>query len=151
MKNLLLISFSFLLSASCVSTSTTLSAIDKQVFDKEKISRYQLLIKVNQAEITGVMIVKYMNDEWRGSLVNEFGVKAFDFIASAKKCRLKNTIPFLDKWYIRKTIASDLAYLFGKVNRKREVKGKSVEWLSEDAFILKNEKHHIEYLFQPIE
>jgi hypothetical protein len=151
MKNSLLISLYLLLFAACVSTRDTSIAGDNPLFDKGKTSRYQLLIKVGSVKISGIMLLKYTADEWRGSLVNEFGVKAFDLIAPEGKCRLQNILPFLDKWYIRRTIASDLAFLLWKAGQGKPVKGKSIERLPEGAFILKNEKRHIEYLFQPVE
>jgi hypothetical protein len=49
---------------------------------------------------------------WRGTLVNEFGVKAFDFIVTPSKCELLHTIAMMNKWYIRRTIAGDLHFLF---------------------------------------
>jgi hypothetical protein len=153
MKNSLLISLCLSLFISCGSSrdaSMTASAGNNQLFDKEKVSRYQVLIKVKQSEITGIMILKYTGNEWRGSLVNEFGVKAFDFILSERKSRLQNTIPFLDKWYIRRTIASDLSFLFWDASQGKKVKGKSWERRTDGMFVLRNEKRHIEYLFQPI-
>ena len=152
MRNSLLISLCVLLFASCASTRNIPSqtTVEKSIFDTEKVSEYRVQIKINQAELSGIMIVKYMNDEWRGTLINEFGIKAFDFIAPKGKCKLQNVTPFLDKWYIRKTIESDFVYLLWD-EQKSDVKGKSFTQLSDGAFVLKNEKRGIEYLFQPIE
>jgi hypothetical protein len=101
------------------------------------------------------MVIKYvpnsLKDEWRGSLINEFGVKAFDFVALQGKCKLQNTISFLDKWYIRKTVESDFAFLLWDVAAGKVVKGKCLEQLPDGGFILKNEKRNIEYSFQLIE
>jgi hypothetical protein len=109
------------------------------------------LIKTGQAEISGIMVIKYMENEWRGSLINEFGIKAFDFIAPPGKCKLQNTISFLNKWYIRKTVESDFACLLWQAAEGKAVKGKRLEMLPDKGFILKNEKREMEYLFQYIE
>jgi hypothetical protein len=149
--NSFLFSLCLLLLASCASTRNTSATGDGLLLDKGKTSRYQLLIKTNRSEITGIMLLKYTADEWRGSLMNEFGVKAFDLTAAKGKCRLQNILPLLDKWHIRRTIASDFAFLLWKAGQEKPDKGKSLERLPDGAFLLKNEKRHITYLFQPIE
>jgi len=98
-------------------------------------------------ELTGIAMFKYMNDEWRGTVMNEFGVKAFDFVAPQGKCKLQNVLPFMDKWYIRRTIVSDFSHLLWGV----PTKGKSLAVSADGAFVLKNEKYNIEYSFQPID
>ncbi|GHT01299.1 hypothetical protein AGMMS49525_01630 [Bacteroidia bacterium] len=140
---------------SCGSTKHTAVSSEKTLFDTTAVSKFRVLIKTGQAEISGIMIVKYvpnsLKDEWRGSLINEFGVKAFDFVAPQGKCKLHNTISFLDKWYIRKTVESDFAFLLWDAANGKTVKGKHFEQLPDGDFILKNEKRDIEYSFQLIE
>ena len=152
MKNSLLISFlCSLLFVSCSSTKNTVVSPGKILFDTSDISRYRVLIKTGQAEISGIMLIKYINNEWRGSLVNEFGIKAFDFISPEGKCKLQNTIPFLDKWYIRRTIESDFTFLLWDAPAGKIKKGKSLEQFPDGRFVLKNEKRNIEYSFNYIE
>jgi hypothetical protein len=110
-----------------------------------------VLIKAKQADVSGILVLKHIDDEWRGSLINEFGIKAFDFVAPPRKCKLQNTISFLNKWYIRKTVESDFAFLLWDAADGKIVKGKSFEQLPDGRFILKNEKRNIEYSFQLIE
>ena len=90
-----------------------------------------------------------MAGEWRGSLINEFGIKAFDFISPQGKCKLQNTISFLDKWYIRKIVEADFVFLLWDAGK--QIKGKSLEQFSDGKFILKNEKRNIEYSFNYFE
>jgi hypothetical protein len=80
--------------------------------DSEEINRYQVNIQVKGNNITGMCMLKKSDEGWRGTLINEFGVKAFDFIITPKKCKLLNTIAMMNKWYIRNTIADDLHFLF---------------------------------------
>jgi hypothetical protein len=75
------------------------------------INRFKLTVTTEKANITGIMPVKFMDGVWKGSLINEFGVKVFDFVSTPKKCRLINVISFIDRWYIRKMIADDLQLL----------------------------------------
>jgi hypothetical protein len=146
-----LISLCLLLCLSCSSLRQTGNNTPMaNLLHTGQISKYQVRIHTPHAEITGILILKHTNQEWRGSLMNEFGIKAFDFIASPENCRLQNTASFLDKWYIRKTIEGDLAFLFWKAPKGIKAKGKLVEVLSDDSFELKNTRHHINYLFQPI-
>ena len=152
MKNSLLISFlCSLLFVSCSSTKNTVVSSGKTLFDTSNVSRYRVLIKTGQAEISGIMLIKYINNEWRGSLVNEFGIKAFDFVSPKGKCKLKNPISFLDKWYIRQTIESDFTFLLWEAPAGKIKKGKSLEQFPDERFVLKNEKRNIEYSFNYIE
>jgi hypothetical protein len=119
------------------------------MFDIGETSGYRVRIGAGQMEITGLLIVKYLHGEWRGSLINEFGIKAFDLVATEKKCRLLNAVPFLDRWYIRRTIESDFTYLFRDAPKGKAVKNKRLTPTGGGSFVLKNEKRHIEYVFQP--
>ncbi|MDR1918505.1 MAG: hypothetical protein LBQ65_02530 [Tannerellaceae bacterium] len=112
--------------------------------------KYRIRIKTSQMEMSGIMLVKHLEDEWRGSVVNEFGIKAFDFIIKKQKCRLLNTVSLLNKWYIRKIIESDFSFLFERAPKGERVRGKSLIFHPNGAFSIKNERQHIEYIFQPI-
>ena len=152
MKNSLLISLlCSLLLVSCSSTKNTVASSGKTLFDTSDVSKYRVLIKTGQAEISVIMLIKYINNEWRGSLVNEFGIKAFDFVSPQGKCKLRNTISFLDKWYICRTIESDFTFLLWDIPAEKTRKGKSLEQFSNEKFVLKNEKRDIEYSFNYIE
>jgi hypothetical protein len=74
-------------------------------------NEYRILITTPKANITGILIVKQINSAWRGTLINEFGLKVFDFVSTSKKCELVNVISFLDKWYIKMVISADIQYI----------------------------------------
>ena len=120
---------------------------NEALFIKEQVNRHRMIIKTPKAELTGIMVSKFMDGEWRGSVVNEFGIKVFDFVINNEKCRLKNTVSFLDKWFIRKTIESDINFLFGN-NEIQKGKNLTVE---EDKISLTNQKRKIEYYLHKIE
>jgi len=99
--------------------------------DDEQLNRYQVSIQVKDNHITGICMLKKSDDSWRGTLINEFGVKAFDFIVTPKKCDLLNTIAMLNKWYIRQTIAGDLHFLFEIDNPTVSFQKKTVRSIDE--------------------
>lgn len=142
MKYLLLIS----LTLACISCHPAREIGTYPAFDEEYPARYRSRIKARQAVLTGILIIKRAGNEWRGSLINDFGVKAFDFIVTGGRCRLFNAIAFLDKWYIRRTISADLALLCS--GREREGRRWTRDANGQVAF--KNERRDIEYTFQPI-
>ena len=133
--------------------------------DDEQLNRYQVSIQVRGNRITGICMLKKSDDSWRGTLINEFGVKAFDFIVTPQKCELLHTISMLNKWYIRQTIAGDLHFLFeidnpGVSFQKKTVrsmdeqdgsltiqyqKKKSIIRKSDNSLILNNLKRKIVY------
>jgi len=71
---------------------------------------YRITLTTPKNTITGLCILKKNNDEWQGMLVNEMGIRAFNFIVTDEKCELLNVIPMMDKGYIKKTIAADLFF-----------------------------------------
>jgi hypothetical protein len=143
MRYLLLSSFFFFLFASC-SSSKILVTKDKtpipfwtqELLDDTKKNDFQITISTPKAKITGIFIVKQINGNWKGSIINEFGIKVFDFESSAEKCKLKNVISFLDKWYIKKEIASDIQFILEIDNPKYSLGAKSTICFSKDSFIV---------------
>ena len=78
----------------------------------EAKNTYRVRLRAAGRDLTGICVTKRVGDEWRGSLVNEFGSKAFDFVTTARRGTLLNVFPMMDRWYIRRTIAADLHFLF---------------------------------------
>jgi len=101
--------------------------------DNEQLNRYQVSIQVKGNHITGICMLKKSDEGWRGALVNEFGIKAFDFIITPQKCELLNTISLLNKWYIRQTIAGDLHFLFEIDNPGVSFQRKTVQNIEQDG------------------
>jgi hypothetical protein len=123
---------------------------------------YRIMLKTPKNSITGLCILKKNGDEWRGTLINEMGAKAFDFIITDEKCELLNVISLMDKWYIKKTIAADLHFFFNVDNPKApfqkrlerfEQQGKKVvnyqkKQISvrpDGAVLLVNKRHRLQY------
>jgi len=102
-------------------------------------NRYSVKLKTPDNTISGICILKKSGEEWRGTLINEMGAKAFDFIVRDDKCELLNVISMMDKWYVRKTIASDLYYLFNVDNPQASFH-KTLECFEQDGNLVVNNK-----------
>ena len=83
-------------------------------FDEGETVRYTVAITFKKASFSGICVAKRMDGVIAGSMVNEFGIRAFDFKMSGDRRRVKllNVMKPLDKCFIRKTIARDLKRLF---------------------------------------
>jgi hypothetical protein len=79
---------------------------------------YRLVLKYNDKAISGLCFLKKSDEGWRGTLVNDMGAKAFDFVVTDDRCELRDIIPMMDKWYIRRAIADDLYFLVNADNTK---------------------------------
>ena len=81
----------------------------------QDLRRYTLSIDLPKGgHVSGICLVRMEGDRGVMSVVNEFGVKAFDAVCPGAKGRVK--LPYvmapLDKWYIRRVLAKDLSVLF---------------------------------------
>ena len=83
-------------------------------FNDNETSRYIVVITFRKASFSGICVVKRMDGVIAGAIVNEFGIRAFDFKMSVNRRRVKllNAMKPLDKCLIRKAIAYDLKRLF---------------------------------------
>jgi hypothetical protein len=109
--------------------------------DNELLNRYQVSIQVRGNHISGICMLRKSDEGWKGTLINEFSVKAFDFIVTAKKCELLHTISLLNKWYIRQTIAEDLHFLFEIDNPDVSYEKKTVRYDEPDgSFVIRYQK-----------
>ena len=82
-----------------------------------KVTRLKSEINFNQAQLSGITIVKQKGDTVVGAFINEFGIKGFEFEACKGKCKITNLMSKLNKWYIRQTIENDLAFIFTITNQ----------------------------------
>ena len=118
MRFLLFISLAFGLLAGCspkvVPASNSKSDLYfwlPQLRDSTQKNSYHVALSKDKATISGIWIVKRIDQSWRGTMVNEFGLKMFDFTCTANACELKNAVAMMNKWYIKKTIAGDVQFI----------------------------------------
>jgi hypothetical protein len=139
-----------------------------KLMDSTQKNDFRMTFSSPKAGITGIFIVKQVNGEWRGTIINEFGLKVLDFTSNPKECKLVNVISFLDKWHIKKVIASDIRFIMEidnpdyrlgveanrywdrdtlVVNYKRE---KELRRFPDGEIQYKNRKHELTYSFRKI-
>lgn len=117
-------------------------------------AQYTVTIGWKQARISGICIMKSLGGEIVGSLVNEFGIRAFDFRYDPRRevLKIENPIGFLDRWYIRKGLRSDLRILFraadGVLPCERGCR--RIERLDDGSLQLENRRRGLSYRFSPM-
>jgi hypothetical protein len=113
-----------------------------EIRDTIQKNEYRLIFSTPKTNISSICIVKQSNGLWKGTIINEFGVKVFDFVSTPQKCELMNVISFLDKWYVKRVIASDIQFIMEIDNPKYEEGIKSVRVSAQDTLsvIYKNRK-----------
>ena len=158
---------------SCSPKIATVSNIDMQHFwtpqlrDDTQKNDYRITISTDKFNIGGIWVVRQIDNSWRGIIMNEFGLKMFDFICTAKKCELKNVFAAANKWYIRKTIAEDIQFIleidnpaFKKGRIAKRIldsdaltithKNKILQRFPNGEMVMKNEKRNLTYSFRKI-
>jgi hypothetical protein len=83
--------------------------------DTVNVIKFKSRIIYKTTDISGILILKKINETTlAGSLINEFGIKGFDFSITENHARLGYVFKKLDKWYIRRKLETDLHFLFSK-------------------------------------
>ncbi|MDR3118556.1 MAG: hypothetical protein LBU44_03950 [Mediterranea sp.] len=120
-------------------------------FDNTGKIEYNFFLQFKENGFTGICIIKQGDGEMIGSIINEFGVKAFDFVykINSGKIRLLNVIAFMDKWYIKKIVMEDWKYLLAYPNVKKQSKKRKVVRMDDGGIVLENTRHRIRYTLTP--
>lgn len=119
----------------------------------QSVQQYHIDISLPKGgHLSGICLIRMDSVTGDGamSVVNEFGIKAYDAVYSGKKhnVKLKNTMPVLNKWYIRRVIAKDMSVLF---NPNRKLPGRRVLLRKDDgSLLLSNKRFKITYSLRPI-
>ena len=100
-------------------------------------------------EFTGLCIIDMAADSTMvGTLVNEMGVKAFDFTYAKGKAKVLNVIAPLDKWYIRRVLRGDFSFILANMHKGKDAdKKKRHLRLTPDGFTVSNDRFKIYYTF----
>lgn len=120
-------------------------------FDAEGICLLNATFDFRGHNLTSLCMLKNDDDFVKGSVINEFGVKAFDFEfnKAKRKCKLLNVMPFLNKWYIKRVIRQDLAFLLTSTS-PQENSRRSISKTSEGEVVLRNLRQRLTYTFTPL-
>jgi len=125
-------------------------------FGTDGRAAYQVAITLPRANVSGVCVLVNSNDTIKGTLVNEFGVRAFSFWVAPDrhKVKLRDVMPMLNKWYIRRVLAADLKHLFNATQAQVGVehKHRRVDLLDDQqgGVALTNTRRNITYQFEPL-
>lgn len=145
----LLISLLMLLSALSVSAQ---DSSDSLFSFQGNTLKYNMSIQRKEMNITGICMMRRTGNDIIGSVVNEFGIKAFDFDYNIdkKKVKLNNVVGFINKWYIRKIIKGDLKYLFSYGKNMEKDKNRDLIIGADKSIEMDNNKFHLKYVFTPL-
>lgn len=134
----------FLAARPCLAQEASDSVVSKE---------YNLLMQVRGNEISNICVMKTEPDgSIVGTVVSQFGIKAFDFTYSQGKVQVLNLIAMLDKWYIRKVLRKDLTFILQNLPEGKDVvkKKRKMTFLPNGDIDVVNEKYKIRYLFSGI-
>lgn len=116
-------------------------------------NRYYFELNRDGNSLSGLLITRQENGEILGSIINEFGVSAIDFVYQCKQrhFELKHVAKFLDKWYIRRTLKKDLAYCLDCLyNLNPKPSNTYIIVTNPDSTCILNRKLNIAYTFSPL-
>lgn len=125
----------------------------QEVSDSVTCLEYNLLMQARGNEVTGICIMnKESEDQIVGTVVNGFGIKAFDFSYTNGKARIFNVIGPLNKWYIKKVLKGDFTFILSNIFRGEDAvkKKRRISFLSNGDISVNNARYKINYLFTPI-
>lgn len=117
----------------------------------EGLRQYTIRVSFPRGSVTGLCLIRTDSAGGAMSVVNEFGIKAFDAVYTAGKGKVKllNVIGPLDRWIIRQGIAKDLSLFF---DPERKVPRRRIFVRGEDGSMrLTNKRFKITYDLRPIE
>lgn len=121
--------------------------------DSAMTYEYHLTMQVRGHEITGICMMSQSADHGiMGTVISEFGMKAFDFIYDNGKVQLLNIVAFLDKWYIRKVLKKDLAFIMSRIDKglDYEKKPRKILFKPNGEVEVINSRYKIYYSFTPM-
>lgn len=107
-------------------------------------------IQAHGHEFTGLCVIEQAADGTIvGTLMNEMGVKAFDFTYANGKAKVLNVIAPLNKWYIRKVLRGDLAFILSNISDDKDIdqKKRHLRHMPNGDINVSNERFKIKYTF----
>lgn len=113
---------------------------------------YSFALDARGRNVTGICMTETNAEGLRvGTIVNEMGVKAFDFTFDGRRVRVLNLFKPLNKWYIRKLLRADLKFIMSHRDSKETmVKQRHMTVSPEGEIKMENRKYRLSYLFTPM-
>ena len=140
----------------CSTPCIAQDVLEEKPSDKDSIvvKEFRLLANIRNHEITGICVINISNEySMAGTLVNEFGIKAFDFSYSEGKVEILNVMNHINKWYIRKVLKNDIRFILTNIfSNKSEIieKKRTMKKMKDGKIIVVNNRHKISYSFLPL-
>ena len=109
---------------------------------------YDFQMRARGREVTGLLIVENSDEGYTiGTIINEFGIKVFDFTYNGKKAKVSNVLGPLDRWYIRKVLNKDVTFILANINNKKDVtvKKRSIKFHDNGNIVIENRRFKIQY------
>ena len=104
--------------------------------------------------MTGICVVRISADSAIvGTVVSEFGIKAFDFCYAKGKIKILHIMSRLDKWYIRKVLRKDFGFILSNMfvnDSALSEKGRIIKKTEDGRMTVENKRHKISYYFLPL-
>ena len=113
--------------------------------------RYRIHIVRGDMQLSGITLLKSLDGQIRGSVINEFGVKAFDLVADRRHTRLLQAAGPLDKWYVRRAVGRDLHFWLQHRDRPTVSEGFRTLQGSPQDMTLQNRRTGLSYQFNLME
>lgn len=112
-------------------------------------ARWNISLEHGKMTLTGICLVRQTEHGLVGSVINEFGFRAFDFTYQRGKMKILNVMTKMNRWYIRRLLRTDLRILAADspvdIGRKR-----TLETHLPDSMTLCNHRHNVCYRFERI-
>lgn len=147
----------FLLFISIILSSGKFAALGKMIDGStDSAERCAFDIQMSKGHISGILVMKNQDDDViKGTMMNEFGVTALSFTCdmTTGKVRLRDVIPFLDKWYIRRVLRRDIKFFIDMLNdtgRWRDDRNYDKVCRSDSVLTFNNIGKKIRYEFTPL-
>ena len=114
---------------------------------------YNLLMQIRGQELTSICIMDFTDgQDIVGTVVNEFGVKAFDFTFDGSKAKICNVVGPLNKWYVKKILRADFSFILSNIRQGSDVtkKKRKLTFLPDGEIQFTNDRYNIHYTFTPL-
>ena len=118
----------------------------------QNLYRYSIRIELpRDRSLSGICIIRMEEKERALSIINEFGIKAFDAVYSDKKGKVKlyNVVTPLNKRFVRRLLAKDMSLLL--CPEKKHPKNRNLSHEENGSIILTNKRFKITYFLNPLE
>lgn len=123
-------------------------------YENGHIKEYSVVIDARGKQITGICMMNMSEDGTIvGTIVNEFGIRAFDFTFNGKIAKILNVFSPINKWYIRKVLRKDITFLLLNFKKGKNVaKDKRTMTVSSSGeIILENNRYNLRYTFKSLD